>query len=95
MRVLLEVGHFHSVGVHFRDAHALYGDRAALVHIKDQKGEQSVPFGAGEIDLPGLFELLAASGYHGKFVVEMEVADPANTQRYLAEAFSYLDRCAR
>jgi len=95
MRVLLEVGHFHSVGVHFRDAQAVYGDRTALVHIKDQRGAQSVAFGAGEIDLPGLFDLLNASGYHGKYVVEMEVADPDNTPRYLAEARTYLGRYVR
>jgi sugar phosphate isomerase/epimerase len=95
MRVLLEVGQFHSVGVPFRDAHACFGSRTALVHIKDQVGGQSVPFGAGEIDLPGLFELLDASGYHGKYVVEMEVADPDNTPRYLAEALTYLGHYAR
>jgi sugar phosphate isomerase/epimerase len=90
MRALLEVGHFHSVGVGFRDAYAALGPRVALVHIKDQIGAQSVAFGTGEIDLPGLFELLATGGYKGKIVVEMEVKDRENTVKYLADALTYL-----
>jgi len=60
------------------------------VHIKDQIGRQSVPFGNGEIDLPGLFARLADDGYRGKFVVEMEVTDRENTPQYLADALRYL-----
>jgi len=87
---LLEVGHFHTVGVGWREAAEALGERIALVHVKDQLGPQSVPFGTGEIDLPGLFAHLAEAGYDGDFVVEMEVADKDNTLRYLAEARDYL-----
>ncbi len=52
---LPEVGHFHSADVGWREAAEALGDSVALVHIKDQIGRQSVPFGTGEIDLPGLF----------------------------------------
>lgn len=92
MKALLEAGHFHSVGVHWKKGLELLGDRIALVHVKDQIGAQSVPFGDGEIVLPGLFESLAAAGYCGKYVVEMEVADKENTIRYLADALAYLRR---
>jgi sugar phosphate isomerase/epimerase len=90
MRTLLEVGHFHSVGVSWREGCDLLGDSIALVHIKDQLGQQSVPFGTGEIDLPGLFRHMASVGYTGNYVVEMEVKDRENTLRYLAEALEYV-----
>lgn len=93
MKTLLEVGHFHSAGVLWPDACELLGDSIALVHIKDQVGRQSVPFGAGEIDLAGLFRHLDSVGYAGKFVIEMEVADPENTLEYLASALEYVRDC--
>jgi len=90
LRSLLEVGHFHSAGVPWREALEALGGRIALVHVKDQVGRQSVPFGTGEIDLPGLFGELAAAGYEGDFVIEMEVTDRPNTLRYLREARQYV-----
>lgn len=92
MKALLEVGHFHSVGVSWRQGCDLLGDLIALVHIKDQIGPQSVPFGAGEIDLPGLFGHMRSVGYTGDYVVEMEVKDRENTLKYLAEAREYIER---
>ncbi len=95
MKALLEVGQFHTVGVSWREGYGLLGDRIALVHIKDQVGGQSVPFGAGEIDLRGLFRHMKSVGYAGDFVVEMEVQDRENTLKYLAEARDYIQRqCA-
>jgi len=91
MRTLLEVGHFHTVGVPWLEAYELLGESIALVHLKDQIGSQSVPFGTGEIDLPSLFRHLRSAGYIGKYVVEMEVEDQENTLRYLREALEYLD----
>ena len=60
------------------------------MHIKDQVGPQSVPYGTGEIDLPALFETLEARGYTGDYVVEMEVADRAHTVAYLRDALAYI-----
>ncbi|HOR27822.1 MAG TPA: sugar phosphate isomerase/epimerase family protein [Candidatus Sumerlaeota bacterium] len=90
MKTLLEVGQFHSAGVDWRRAADFLGESIALVHIKDQIGPQSVPFGQGEIDLPGLFRYLDGAGYAGKVVVEMEVKDAENTVKYLADARRYL-----
>ena len=87
---LLEVGHFHSVGVSWRQGYELLGERTALIHIKDQLGPQSVAFGAGEIDLPGLFRHMRSVGYVGDYVVEMEVQDRENTLKYLGDALEYL-----
>lgn len=90
MKALLEVGHFHSVGVSWQQGCELLAGRIALVHVKDQLGAQSVPFGAGEVDLPGLFAHMHSIGYAGDYVVEMEVQDEANTLAYLGDALRYL-----
>lgn len=90
MQCLLEVGHFHSVGVSWREGYAALEGRIRHVHIKDQVGAQSVPFGTGEIDLPGLLERLVADDYQGDVVVEMEVADRKNTLGYLSDALRYV-----
>lgn len=90
MRSLLEVGHFHTAGVSWKQGCDLLGDSIALIHIKDQIGAQSVPFGAGEIDLPGLFAFMEGAGYQGDYVVEMEVKDRENTLQYLTDALTYL-----
>jgi sugar phosphate isomerase/epimerase len=92
MKTLLEVGHFHAVGVSWREGYDLLTESVALVHIKDMLGRQSVPFGTGEIDLPELFKALDAAGYAGRYVVEMEVEDRENTLTYLAEALIYMKK---
>lgn len=91
MKSLLEVGHFHTAGVSWQQGYDLLQDSIALVHIKDQVGKQSVPFGTGEIDLPGLFQHLESVGYAGNYVVEMEVVDKENTLKYLEDAFKYVN----
>lgn len=90
LKILLEVGHFHSAGVPWAAAWDALGERVALVHIKDQIGRRSVPFGTGEIDLPGLLQTLRAAGYAGDYVIEMEVEDQENTLAYLRDALHYV-----
>jgi len=90
IKCLLEVGQFHSVGVPWHQAYDALAGRIELVHIKDQIGAQSVPFGTGQIDLPALFRRLVEDGYHGDIVVEMEVADRQNTLTYLRDALLYV-----
>jgi len=89
--VLVDAGHFHSVGVDPADVIGQFGSRLELLHVKDQVGRESVPFGTGEMDLPGILAAARDVGYDGFVVVEMEVADAENTERYLAEAKQYLD----
>ncbi len=91
MKCLLEVGMFHSIGVKWREGYDLLGrDRIALVHVKDQVGAQPVPFGTGEVDLPGLFKHLESEGYRGKIVVELDKRpDPENTLKHLADSVLY------
>ncbi len=90
MKTTLEVGHFHSVGVSWRQGCDLLAETIALVHIKDQIGRQPVPFGTGKIDLPGLFSHMNSAGYTGDFVVEMELRDAENTLECLGQAARYL-----
>ena len=90
MKALLEVGHFHAAGVRWPDGAELLAGRIAMVHVKDMIDRQSVPFGTGEVDLPGLFEHMSATGYTGDYVLEMEVADKENTLTYVGEAIEYL-----
>ncbi len=95
MKALLEVGHFHQVGVPWREGYELLRGRIALVHVKDMIGSRSVPFGAGEVDLPGLFRRLSDDGYAGDYVVEMEVEDRQNTLTYLRQAREYVEEHCR
>jgi len=69
-----------------------YAGKINLVHTKDQIGSQSVPFGKGEIDNPGLLSLLHDVGYDGFAVVEIEVEDKENTPGHIKEARTYLKR---
>jgi sugar phosphate isomerase/epimerase len=91
-RCILEVGHFHAVDVSWQQGYELLGDRIALVHIKDQVGARSVPYGEGEIDLPGLFDHMNRVGYTGDYVVEMEIPDAtdAETLSALKSALEYM-----
>jgi len=93
MKVLLEVGHFAIAGVHWGAACDICGDRIALVHVKDVAAGKPVPFGAGEVDFPGLFARLDGLGYSGDFVVEIEVpGDEQARLRLMVEACDYLYR---
>lgn len=91
MGCTLEVGHFHSAGVSWLEGYELLAGRIELVHVKDQIGRTSVPFGTGEIDLNGLVQRLVSDGYEGDVVVEMENTDKENTLRYLGQAREYLE----
>jgi len=95
LKALLEVGHFHTYGVGWKEACDYLGDRIVHVHVWDRKGAQAVPFGTGEIDLPALFRHLTAMGYTGDFLVEMEIDDQELAMQYFGEALVYLrEHCA-
>jgi sugar phosphate isomerase/epimerase len=97
MKTLLEVGHFHAVGVGWREGWELLRDSVALVHIKDQIGSKPVPFGEGEIDLPALFRHMTSVGYRGNYVVEMEAAmgDTEKTIALLGDARKYMQQAIK
>ncbi len=88
--ITLDSGHFHSAQVDWQRVIKRYPDRIYNFHVKDHVGTQSVPIGAGEVDLRGYIEALHAIGYAGALAVELEVQDPENLPRYCAEAYGYL-----
>ena len=88
--ITLDSGHFHSAGVDWKRLIQRFPERIYNFHVKDHIGNQSVPLGAGEVDLHGYIEALHSIGYEGALAVELEVADPENLPRYCAEAFIYL-----
>ncbi len=90
MKVLLEVGHLHAAGCPWERAYPKFKDRIALVHVKDIGEGRSVPYGEGEVDLPGLFSTLDREGYEGNAVVEIEIREVPETDRYLEQALEYL-----
>jgi len=92
VRVLVDIGHFHSSGVDSSGIIERFSKRIGLVHTKDQIGKQSVPFGSGEIDNARLMAQLTELGYGGFLVVEIEVEDVENIERYLREGREYLQK---
>jgi len=90
MKVLLEVGHLHAASCPWERAYPALKDRIELVHVKDIANGQSVPYGEGEIDLPGLFATLEKDAYRGNVVVEIEIRDNPETDRHLKQAVDYL-----
>ena len=88
--ITIDTGHFHVAGVDWRALIRRYPDRIYNVHVKDHIGHQSVPIGAGEIDMPGLIHELRAIDYRGPLAVELEVEDPENLPHYVADAYRYL-----
>jgi sugar phosphate isomerase/epimerase len=88
--ITIDTGHFHVAGVDWKALIRKYPDRVYNVHVKDHIGSQSVPIGAGEVDMPGLLHELRAINYRGPLAVELEVEDPENLPRYVADAYQYL-----
>ena len=88
--VLVDIGHYYSSQVDIPALIKKYAEKIKLVHVKDQIGRQSVPFGTGDIDNHGLLRLLHDLGYDGFVVVEIEVKDEENTPKYIEEACIYL-----
>ncbi|HLO18477.1 MAG TPA: sugar phosphate isomerase/epimerase [Anaerolineales bacterium] len=88
--ITLDSGHFHSAGVDWKRLIQRYPERIYNFHVKDHVGTQSVPLGAGEIDLRGYVQELHAIAYEGALAVELEVVGMENLPRYCSEAFLYL-----
>lgn len=90
LKALLEVGHFQVVGVSWGEACAALGDRIALVHIKDIREGQPVPYGSGEVDFAGLLRCLKQMGYTGEIVFELEKVPPEQIRQQLHEGLAYI-----
>lgn len=94
LRCLLEVGHFHAVGIRWEEGYELLKGKVGLVHIKDIKDGSSVPYGQGEVDFGKLLRTLADDGYRGRIVVELEGNQDEGSTEQLAAAVEHLKSCA-
>ena len=77
-------GHLLSAGGDILQFAETFADRIGLVHLRDQQGDQPVPFGEGDLPFEGLIRTLRGAGYDGTLVVELEGvtwADPAEAAR--------------
>ena len=91
--ITIDTGHFHVAGVDWKALIRKYPNRIYNVHVKDHIGHSIRPDrGTGEIDMPGLIHELRAINYRGPLAVELEVEDPENLPRYVADAYQYLSR---
>lgn len=70
--LVLEVGHFAAVWIDWRKAYEALPGSYQLVHLKDMKDGQCVPWGTGEVRIAEIFAQLKEDGYKGTFVVEHE-----------------------
>jgi sugar phosphate isomerase/epimerase len=99
MKALLEVGHFQRAGISWKRGWDYLGDRVALIHLNEIRAGQSVLFGAGEVDFPGLMRRVKTSGYPGDIVVELELpnreSNPEETIDGVEEAIKFLENCYR
>ncbi len=92
MKAVLEVGHLHHAGETWRQAWDQFGERLAVVHLKDIQDGRNVALGMGEIDLSGIVQHLKAAQYSGHWVVELLVPDRENTPQYLTQARQWVQR---
>ena len=88
--ITVDTGHFHSAGVDTVGFIRRFGSLIWNVHLKDHIGRQSVRIGAGEIDLGAIISALREVRYAGPLAVELEVTDPENLHRYVAESYAHL-----
>jgi len=93
--ITVDTGHFHSAGEDWKGLIRDYRERIYNIHLKDHQGSQSVPIGAGDIDLRGLIEVLDEIGYEAALALELEVVDQHNLPRYIGEAYTYLSDLVR
>lgn len=68
-----------------------WNGRVGLIHINDHVDGQSVPLGAGEVDIEAVLSAAAEIGYGGFLTVEIEVEDTHNAERYARDALRYLN----
>lgn len=90
-KVLIDTGHLLTSGEDVMTFAEGVADRIGLVHLRDQKGDQPVAFGEGELPLKELIELLKGVGYEGELVIEMEKVDWADPVAATIQAREYVE----
>jgi sugar phosphate isomerase/epimerase len=96
LKAVLEVGHFHRVGVSWQTGWEFLFDRIALIHVNDIRDGKSVHYGTGEVDFAALMQKIKTSNYTGEIVVELELetrdTNPKETLDGLKSAVTLLTR---
>ena len=86
VRVNYDSGNSASLGYMVSDEFAAYGSRIGSVHIKDRKLRGgTVPLGAGNADLPGMFRGLAGLKYQGDFVLQIARSEPGQEVPWIVQ----------
>lgn len=85
-----DTGHFISSRISLDSVIKVLGEKIRYVHIKDQKGTQSVGLGRGEIDNRIFVKKLKQLGYNDELSMELEVKDRENIDQYLEEGYEYM-----
>ena len=96
MKAVLEVGHFQRAGFSWKQGWDCLDDRVALIHVNEIRAGQSVLYGTGEVDFPGLMRHVKRVGYSGDMVVELELSnresDPQETIDGVRRAVALLEK---
>ena len=91
VNVLLDTGHFLSAGQNVIAIAEKFANRIGVVHLRDQKADQPVPFGEGDLPYGSLFDVLNGAGYTGDLVIEMEAVTWANPLEAITEAREFVE----
>lgn|GEM_PF-522314 len=71
-KILLDSGHLLSAGQDVLAFAEEFPERIGVVHLRDQRNHQPVPFGTGDLPFGPLLEILSAAAFTGHLVIEME-----------------------
>lgn len=72
VKVLMDTGHLLSAGENVLAFAESLAGQIGLVHLRDQKGENPVPFGEGDLLFADLLGILKEAGYDGTLAIELE-----------------------
>jgi sugar phosphate isomerase/epimerase len=90
-----DTSHVYRSGSSLEDSLEITGDRLVKVALRDiDTGNEFARPGSGLVDFPRLFELLAARGYDGDLVIELEtpgIEDPRDQRREIELAREYVE----
>jgi len=97
LSLMLDIGHAHLAGAGVTGFVARHHQRIGGLHLRDLKGEDQVPLGQGELDLPSLAGVIRETYWPGLLIVEEYLrttdfawADSATTsdRNYLRKVFN-------
>jgi sugar phosphate isomerase/epimerase len=88
--ITLDTGHFTASEVDPEAVARRFGAKVFHVHIKDHKGQHSVPLGTGHTNNRGTVRALREAGYAGYLSQEIECGEGPAADRAAAEGIHYM-----